>query len=115
MSRKPFSVTDEQRRTVEAMAGFGVPHEDIAFVVGCSAPTLKKYCAHELRSGRVRANTQVGQTLFRLATGIRENGVVIQPPNVAAAIYWTKSQMGWREKQPEQSGGGETYVLRIER
>ena len=33
--RKPYVPTDEQRRTVHAMAGFGVPYDDFALVVRC--------------------------------------------------------------------------------
>lgn len=116
MSRKRFSPTPEQLRTVEAMAGFGIPHEDIAYVLSISVETLGKYCAHQLRTGKIRASVQVAQTLFRMATGVSENGVVVQEPSLGAAIFWTKAQMGWREKHPEGgSGGGNTYVLQIER
>ena len=34
--RKPYVPTEEQRRVVPAMTGFGVPHDDIALVVRCS-------------------------------------------------------------------------------
>ena len=42
MGRPAFTPTDEQRRIVRAMAGYGVPHDDIALIVECSLPTLRK-------------------------------------------------------------------------
>lgn len=111
MARAPFSPTDEQLRTIEAMAGFGIRQEDIAFFMGVSSRVLEKRCSDHLRRGKIRANTQVGQTLFQMATGTGG-----QQANVAAAIYWTKSQMGWRQTTPDGPGeGAATYVLQIQR
>jgi hypothetical protein len=43
LAPKPYTPTDEQRRTVRAMAGFGVPQDDIALVVRCTSRTLRKW------------------------------------------------------------------------
>ncbi|WP_431285594.1 hypothetical protein ACQW02_12660 [Humitalea sp. 24SJ18S-53] len=88
--RKPFTPTDEQRRTVRAMAGFGVPHDDIALVVRCSPPTLRKWFRQDLDVATIEANARVAQTLFQQAT---------TPGNIAATIFWLKARAGWREKQ----------------
>ena len=94
--RKPFTPTAEQRRTVLAMAGFGVPHDDISPVVGCSPPTLRKWFRHELDIATIEANARVAQTLYQQAT---------KPGNIAATIFWLKARAGWREKHDVQVSG----------
>ncbi len=96
MPRKRFSPTDEQRRVVHAMAGFGVPHDDIALVVRCSPPTLRKRFRHELDVATIEANARVAQILYQQAT---------QPGNLGATIFWLKARAGWREKQVETIDG----------
>jgi hypothetical protein len=63
-----FEPTDEQRRTVRAMAGFGVPHEDIGTLLEIGAKTLRKHFRRELDRGTAEANAKVAQSLFNMAT-----------------------------------------------
>ncbi|MBP0495708.1 hypothetical protein [Roseomonas indoligenes] len=84
-----FEATDDQRRTVRAMSGFGVPHDDIATLLRIDPKTLRKHFRWELDSGSIEATAKVGQSLYRMAT---EGG------SVAAAIFWMKARAGWREK-----------------
>ncbi|WP_376094357.1 hypothetical protein ACE7GA_00960 [Roseomonas sp. CCTCC AB2023176] len=92
----PFEPTEEQRRTVRAMSGYGVPQDDIATLLEVSPKTLRKHFGRELERGSIEATAKVGQSLFRMAT---EGG------SVAAAIFWMKARAGWREKQAP--GGSE--------
>ncbi len=88
-----FRPSDEQRRTVKAMAGFGVPHEGIAIMLEIDPKTLRKYFQSELDRGSVEATAKVAQSLFHMATVDK---------NVAAAIFWMKVRGGWSEKpRPE--------------
>jgi hypothetical protein len=80
--------TDEQRRTVKAMSGFGVPQPDIAIHLGVDPKTLRKHFREELDRGAIEATTKVAQSLFNMAT---------QGNNVAAGIFWMKARAGWRE------------------
>ena len=85
-----FVPTAEERRQVEAMAGYGVPHDQIAVLIGedgIDSDTLKKHFKKELAQGKAKANAKVGQTLFQKATA----------GDTTAAIWWSKTQMGWRE------------------
>jgi len=66
--RKLFAPSDDQRGMVRAMAGYGVPHDDIALVVKCSPPTLWKRFRQELDVATIEANTRVAQTLYQQAT-----------------------------------------------
>jgi len=94
--RKPFTATEDQRRMVRAMAGYGVPHDDISLVVKCSPPTLRKWFRHELDVATIEANARVAQTLFQQAT---------TPGNIAATIFWLKARAGWREKHAVEVTG----------
>ena len=46
-----FIPTDEQRRTVRALSGYGVPHEGIAIHIGIDAKTLRKHFQVRARPG----------------------------------------------------------------
>ena len=84
-----FQPSEDQRRTVRAMAGFGVPHDGIAILLEIDPKTLRRHFRRELDRGSVEATAKVAQTLFQLATVDR---------NVGAAIFWMKARAGWREK-----------------
>jgi len=97
--RKPLAVTDADRRQVEAMSGYGVPVEQIAALTcgGISVDTLYKYFQQELVDGKAKANAKIGQTLFQKAMG----------GDTTAMIWWSKSQMRWKEKvELEHTGPG---------
>ena len=81
--------SEDQRRLVRVMAGFGVPQDAIAQHLEIDPKTLRKHYRHELDRGMVEANVKVAQSLFAMAT---------QGNNVAAAIFWMKARAGWREK-----------------
>ena len=102
--RKPFAPTEDQRRMVRAMAGFGVPHDDIALIVKCSPPTLRKRFRHELDVATIEVNTRVAQTLYQQAT---------TPGNIAATIFWLKARAGWREKQIVEVAGKDGSVAPV--
>lgn len=93
--RPPFKPTAEQRRQVETMAGYGIPHRDIAMLVTnpqtdepVDVTTLEKAFAKQLREGAVKANTTMVGKLYK--NGVDSN-------NVAAQIWWTKCRLGWKE------------------
>lgn len=90
MQGMSFQPTEEQRRTVRAMSGFGIPQESIATMLDIEPKTLRKHFRRELDRGSIEATTKVAQTLFSMATSGQ---------NVAAAIFWMKARAGWREKQ----------------
>jgi hypothetical protein len=97
-----FEPTEEQRRLVRALAGFGIVHDDIAKQVGCEPKTLRKHFREELDRGSVEATAKVAQSLFQMATTGK---------NVAAAIFWMKARAGWREKSQVEHTGLPRYVV----
>jgi hypothetical protein len=89
--RKPFVATEAERKQVEALAGVGLPHDQIAALLrdGVCVDVVRDNFAHELKAGKAKASAKIGQTLFNRAIG----------GETAALIWWTKSQMGWKEKR----------------
>jgi hypothetical protein len=89
--RKSYEASDRDRGRVQAMVGFGVRQDLIAREIGCDPTTLRKYFREELDMGRMRANVTVAGCLFRNC----------QDGNVAAQIFWLKTQAGWKETETE--------------
>jgi hypothetical protein len=68
MARPKFVPTEEQRRTVKALAAYGIKQEGIARVVRLrSAKTLRKHFREDLILGEIEAVAQVAQTHFQMA------------------------------------------------
>lgn len=99
-----FVPSDEQRRMVKVMSGFGIPQPDIAGQIGIDAKTLRKHFREELDRGMTEANMRVAQSLFNMAT---------TGGNVAAAIFWMKARAGWREKHEVAHTGADGEPLRF--
>jgi hypothetical protein len=97
--RPPHQPTEQARKTVEAMAGFGIPQFDIARMIGISAETLRLHYGAELDTGGIKANAAVAKNLFRIAQGTGREAVT-------ACIFWLKCRAGWREAsiQAEDTG-----------
>jgi hypothetical protein len=98
MGQNRFEPTDDQRDLVKRMVLAGVQRDIIAKCVinpnterPVTQKTLKKHFAEELERGDAQANSEVAAALFRAATG-KTSGA-----QVTAAIFWTKTKMGWRE------------------
>ena len=86
----PHEPTEKTRATVKAMSAYGIPQEQVARVLDIDSKTLRLHYRDELDLGVIEANAQVAKTLFQQAT---------KEGNTTAAIWWTKSRMGWKEKQ----------------
>lgn len=84
--RKPTHFTPEQRELVEAMAGFGIPHEEIAVVLNTGVESLYEHFREELATASTKANAKVAGFLFTQAK-----------TNTSAAIFWLKVRAGWKE------------------
>ena len=93
MARFPkFEPTDQQRRQVMTMAGFGIQQAEMARLLDISHRTLTNHFRRELDTGMTEANLRVGQALYNNA--VKHN-------NVTAQIWWTKARMGWKGEQAE--------------
>lgn len=98
MAQEAYKPSEADRKTVRALAAYGIPQERIGEVVGCSHVTLRKHYRRELDLAATEANAKVAETLFRLATSGKD---------VAATIFWCKTRLGWREVTRHEHGGDE--------
>ncbi len=67
--RPSYEPTDKDRRVVEMMAGWSIPEERIAKVLGIDPKTLRKHFADELEVGHAKLEAQLAQNLLRIAQG----------------------------------------------
>jgi hypothetical protein len=95
--RPAFEPTDAERKQVEAFSGYGLPIEQIAVLIrdGIHVDTLRAHFSSELVSGKSKANAQVGKTLFQK----------VMAGDTTAAIWWSKTQMRWKEVQAHEITG----------
>ena len=94
MARAPFKPTDELRAKVRQLSVVGLPQDDIATLIECSAKTLRKHFRRELDQGGAEANALIAGYLFQNA----------KAGNVAAQIFWLKTRARWKEMPvPEAS------------
>lgn len=108
--RPAFVPTDDERKQVEALSGYGLPQDQIAILIrgGIHLDTLRTHFSTELVSGKAKANGQIGKTLFQKAMG----------GDTAAMIWWSKSQMRWAETQKHEhtgADGGEVVIRTVQR
>ena len=89
MTQPTFEPTDEQRRSVRAMSGYGLPEADIAELIDVDLATLREHFRRDLARGAAEGTAKVAQSLFVMAT---------REMNVTAMIFWLKAQAGWRER-----------------
>lgn len=108
MSRRPHEPDQTSRRQVEAMAGYGVPEDDIAKVLMVSPKTLRKHYREELDTGHIKATARVAESLYRKA-------ISDGPQSVTAAIFWLKTRAGWKETFVQETAGEvkHTFVVRL--
>lgn len=93
--------TEEKRKLVESTSGLGLPHEQIAILVGIDDKTLRKHYREELDLGKAKANGQIAKTLFSKAMA----------GDTASLIWWTKAQMRWSETVKSEVTGADGEPL----
>jgi hypothetical protein len=101
--RPVFVPTDAERKQVEALSGYGLPIDQIAVLVrdGIHIDTLRAHFSNELVSGKAKANSGIGRTIFQKAMG----------GDTTAMIWWSKTQMRWAETQKHELTGADGAPL----
>ena len=99
--------TEQQRKMVQSMVGFGITLEQIGKIIGCERDTLMRHYRDELDTGVARANSLVAQNLFSIATSKGQG-------SVAAAIFWMKTRARWRETDRLELTGPDGRPIEIE-
>lgn len=80
---------------VERMVAFGIPHEQIAAIIGISSPTLRKHYAEALELGRSKTIENVANSLYDTAVS----------GDVQAQKFFLSARGGWSEKQQHEHSG----------
>ena len=103
--RKPYAPNQKDRDIITMMTASGIPQVNIGRCVGIDVKTMKKYYKAEMECSADMANAKVAQSLFYQAI----NG------NITAAIWWTKSRIGWKEARDQivSVTNGDDLVKRI--
>tara|TARA_R110000796_G_scaffold242489_1_gene364564 strand:+ start:1297 stop:1665 length:369 start_codon:yes stop_codon:yes gene_type:complete len=106
ITKPTFKPTDDERKLVEQMCAVGIPQESICLVVrdGIDDKTLRKHFRRELDTAKIKANAKIGGTLFNKAV----NG------DTTAAIFWAKTQMGWKETSHTELSGDLDHQVTIQ-
>ena len=105
--RPRLTITDDQVRQIEALAGYGLTQEQIASVLGISPATLSRRKTENLKvlkaikDGESKAAGLIGKALFEAAKG----------GNMTALIWWEKTRMGRYEKQGLEVTGADGGAL----
>ena len=97
--------TDEDRKMVEALSGYGLTYTNISALVqgGIDEETLSKWYKDELLRGKAKANANVGKNLYQKAIS----------DDTTAAIWWSKTQMGWRGESRVEFDGKIEVITRL--
>lgn len=103
--RPAFEPTENERKQVQAFSGYGLPLDHIAALIrdGISVDTLTTHFSVELISGKAKANAGVGRTLHQRAMA----------GDTTAAIWWSKTQMRWRETQHVEHTGKDGGAITV--
>lgn len=100
MGRPKIQITAHNRQQIEILAGFGLPLDQIAAVVGVSARTMDTWKKDpEINqlfiSGKARAAGKIAQRLYEKA----DSG------DLGAIIWYEKTRCGRTERPTEQASG----------
>ena len=95
--RPAFVPTDQERKQVEALSGYGLSQENIRVLIrdGISMDTLREHFKKELLSGKAKANAQVTKSIFQK----------VLAGDAGMMRYWAATQLGWRETQHVEHTG----------
>jgi len=94
--------TEAMRQKVSELAGYGVPAVVIGKCIGISEPTMMQYYGEEFEKAKNECHATVIKCLFR----------AIKEGNTAAAFFYLKTQLGWRETDRIEHTGSIEFVAR---
>lgn len=86
--RPPHEVTPERQRTVEALAGYGIPQDKIAKVLDITQPTLDKHYRKQLDIGSAVVEAKLVGNLMNLC--MLKDGTGLK-----ATMFSLQTRFGW--------------------
>ena len=123
--RPAFQPSEEQRRVVEAMVGFGIPEAEICGLIRntngkpIDEKTLRKHFQEEIATGASKVKFMVGQFMVAsiLGTGNHPDFVPLKDEKARAslALLFAKSRMGWKETtfNEHANTNGKAFILQV--
>lgn len=105
--RPPYTATDKERKQISMMVGLGLTQTQIGSIMGVSQDTLDRHHREDLDNGVAKANMQVANNLFTIATSSGQGAV-------AAAIFWMKTRAKWRETTHMEHTGADGGPIKTE-
>ena len=113
--RPPLRPTEESRRFVGSLVTvLNVTHRQVAQVMGLAVGTLRKHYREELDRAKVEVDIAVGETFIAKClggTGREGDERDWRKADTKALIWYTKTQLGWREKTDVELNGGLTIKI----
>jgi len=85
--------TDQTRNMIALAAMAGLTQDRAGAMIGVGKLTIQRHYAAEWERGTDHASMKVVGNLYRMATATTNDRV-----SVAAAIFWAKARLGWRER-----------------
>ena len=105
--RPAFQPSEEQRRIVEAMVGFGIPEAEICGLIRkangkpIDEKTLRKHFREEITTGASKVKLIVGQFMVASILGTVDHPDFVplkdEKARTSLAMLFAKSRMGWKE------------------
>lgn len=116
MPGSPEHKPDEKSRAeVHALCAYGVPQEEIAVYIGIDAKTLRKHYRAELDTAKTKAHAAVGRFLYQAASGASLKDGASHADCLRAAMFWAKTQMGFRDNQEQVEKSDIDRVIEVVR
>lgn len=79
---------DEQlAKQIEVFVAVGLTHEQIAYIIGMTAKTMRKHYKQQLALGKARVDGAIGGGLVKKAL----------KGDVTCMIFYLKTKCGWKE------------------
>lgn len=105
--RKKFQPTPEELKLAQGLSGYGLTQEQIASLIrdGISVDTLTKYFRAYLNKGKSTACAKIAKRAFDKA----------MEGDSTMLIWWTKTQMGWRENKDQTDGKDHDVNIKVTR
>lgn len=94
--RKRHVPSDEIRKQVKTYAAVGITQVQLCRAIGISDEVFRTHYLDDYEIGKVHAVAQVAGSLYKRATEGKDLG---------AAIFYLKSQAGWRETPQVELNG----------
>jgi len=106
MPRPILKPTEEQRKRVKSFVAVGVPHAEIARLIGVRSPkTLRKHFRTELDRALVEANASVAGALYNKA----------MDGDVGAMKFWLANRAAWHSRPASEPSSVQppAFVVRL--